>query len=63
MGGTQDNGTQSGISAFNQNKRFHTFFDAQIEVNFRGTTPTFVSEMGWNYPAHFLQRERCVLEI
>ena len=42
-------GGQSGINAFNQNKRFHTFFDAQIDVNFHGTTPTFVSETGWNW--------------
>jgi hypothetical protein len=42
-------GGQSGISAFNANKRFHTFFDAQIDMNFRGTTPTFASETGWNW--------------
>jgi hypothetical protein len=42
-------GGQSGISAFNANKRFHTFFDAQIDVNFRGTSPTFASETGWNW--------------
>jgi hypothetical protein len=37
-------GGQSGISAFFPNKRFHTFFDAQIDVNFQGT-----SETGWNW--------------
>ena len=37
-------GGQSGISAFNSNKRFHTFFDAQIDVNFHGT-----EEVGWNW--------------
>ena len=42
-------GGQSGISAFNANKRFHTFFDAQIDMTFRGTTPTFASETGWNW--------------
>jgi hypothetical protein len=42
-------GGQSGISAFNANKRFHTFFDAQIDMNFRGATPTFNSETGWNW--------------
>jgi hypothetical protein len=42
-------GGQSGISAFNANKRFHTFFDAQIDMNFRGATPTFASETGWNW--------------
>jgi hypothetical protein len=42
-------GGQSGISAFNANKRFHTFFNAQIDMNFRGTSPTFASETGWNW--------------
>ncbi len=42
-------GGQSGINAFNANKRFHTFFDAQIDMNFRGATPTFASETGWNW--------------
>jgi hypothetical protein len=42
-------GGQSGISAFNQNKRLHTFFDAQIDMTFRGTSPTFASETGWNW--------------
>ncbi len=37
-------GGQSGISAFDATKRFHTFFDAQIDMNFRGT-----SELGWNW--------------
>jgi len=37
-------GGQSGINAFNANKRFHTFFDAQIDMNFRGTDP-----LGWNW--------------
>ena len=30
-------GGQSGISSFDPNIRFHTFFDAQIDTNFRGT--------------------------
>ena len=42
-------GGQSGISAFSPNIRFHTFFDAQIDMTFRGTTPTFASETGWNW--------------
>jgi hypothetical protein len=42
-------GGQSGISAFDANKRFHTFFDAQIDMNFRGASPTFASETGWNW--------------
>ena len=37
-------GGQSGISSFNPNIRFHTFFDAQIDMNFRGT-----DELGWNW--------------
>ena len=37
-------GGQSGINAFNPNNRFHTFFDAQIDVNFHGT-----SEVGWDW--------------
>jgi hypothetical protein len=37
-------GGQSGINAFGPNKRFHTFFDAQIDMNFRGTNP-----LGWNW--------------
>jgi hypothetical protein len=42
-------GGQSGISGFNANKRFHTFFDAQIDMTFRGASPTFASETGWNW--------------
>jgi hypothetical protein len=71
MGGTQDNGTQafsgswfvtifgdggqSGISAFNAEKRFHTFFDAQIDMNFRFNNSPFNgfpfpgNETGWNW--------------
>jgi hypothetical protein len=37
-------GGQSGINAFNPNNRFHTFFDAQIDVNFHGT-----NELGWDW--------------
>jgi hypothetical protein len=37
-------GGQSGISPFTPNTRFHTFFDAQIDMNFRGT-----AELGWNW--------------
>jgi len=37
-------GGQSGISAFDSTKRFHTFFDAQIDMNFRGADP-----LGWNW--------------
>jgi hypothetical protein len=37
-------GGQSGINAANPNTRFHTFFDAQIDMNFRGT-----NELGWNW--------------
>jgi hypothetical protein len=37
-------GGQSGINAFNPNNRFHTFFDAQIDVNFHGT-----QELGWDW--------------
>jgi hypothetical protein len=37
-------GGQSGINAFNLAKRFHTFFDAQIDMNFRGA-----EETGWNW--------------
>jgi hypothetical protein len=36
-------GGQSGISPFNPNIRFHTFFNASPEVNFHGTDPT-----GWD---------------
>ncbi len=37
-------GGQSGIDFLNPNNRFHTFFDAQVEVNFHGT-----SEPGWDW--------------
>jgi len=37
-------GGQSGVSPSNASKRFHTFFDAQIDMNFRGT-----EELGWNW--------------
>ena len=36
-------GGQSGVSPFNPNIRFHTFFNASPEVNFHGTDPT-----GWD---------------
>jgi hypothetical protein len=46
-------GGQSGIDVGNPNVRMHTFFNApglsQIDVNFRGTTPTLNSELGWNW--------------
>jgi hypothetical protein len=42
-------GGQSGIDPVVPNNRFHTFFDAQIDVNFHGTSPTFASETGWNW--------------
>jgi len=46
-------GGQSGIDVGNPNVRMHTFFNApglsQIDVTFRGTTPTFASETGWNW--------------
>lgn len=37
-------GGQSGTHATNPNIRFHTYFDAQVDVNFRGTDP-----LGWNW--------------
>jgi hypothetical protein len=37
-------GGQSGISPSNAAKRFHTFYDAQIDMNFRGA-----EELGWNW--------------
>jgi hypothetical protein len=37
-------GGQSGIDPVNANNRFHTYFDAQIDVNFHGT-----SETGWDW--------------
>ena len=46
-------GGQSGIDVGNPNVRMHTFFNApglsQIDVNFRGTSPTLNSELGWNW--------------
>src|SRR5207248_10352872 len=33
-------GGQSGIDPVVPNNRFHTYFDAQIDVNFHGTSPT-----------------------
>jgi hypothetical protein len=70
MGGTQDNGTQAfpndswfvtifgdgGQSGINtSSKRFHTFFDAQIDMNFRFNSTPFLcptcpgNETGWNW--------------
>jgi hypothetical protein len=70
MGGTQDNGTQAfpngswfvtifgdgGQSGINtSSKRFHTFFDAQIDMNFRFNSNAFLcptcpgNETGWNW--------------
>jgi hypothetical protein len=37
-------GGQSGISSFDPSIRFHTFYDAQIDMNFEGT-----AELGWNW--------------
>ena len=37
-------GGQSGISPSTPGTRFHTFYDAQIDMNFQGT-----SELGWNW--------------
>ncbi len=37
-------GGQSGVNPFHANRRFHTFFDAQIDVNFNGTDPK-----GWDW--------------
>ncbi len=46
-------GGQSGVNVGHPNVRMHTFFSApglsQIDVNFRGTSPTFNSEVGWNW--------------
>jgi hypothetical protein len=39
-------GGQSGISAFHSNIRFHTYFAAQVDVNFHGD-----SETGWDWIA------------
>jgi len=37
-------GGQSGIDVGNPNRRMHTYFGAQIDVNFHGTEP-----LGWNW--------------
>jgi hypothetical protein len=37
-------GGQSGVNPFDPTKRFHTYFDAQIDVNFHGTDPH-----GWDW--------------
>ncbi len=37
-------GGQSGINPFDPSKRFHTYFDAQIDENFHGTDPK-----GWDW--------------
>ncbi len=46
-------GGQSGINVGNPNVRMHTFFCApglaQVDVNFRGTSPTLNSELGWDW--------------
>jgi hypothetical protein len=46
-------GGQSGVNVGHPNVRMHTFFNApgltQIDVNFRGTSPTVNSELGWNW--------------
>jgi hypothetical protein len=46
-------GGNSGINVGNPNIRMHTFFNApgltQIDVNFRGTTQTVNSELGWDW--------------
>src|SRR5437773_1411626 len=42
-------GGQSGIDPVVANNRFHTYFDAQIDVNFRGTSQTTFSEEGWDW--------------
>jgi hypothetical protein len=46
-------GGQSGIDVGSPNVRMHTFFNApglsQIDVNFRGTSPTLNSELGWDW--------------
>jgi hypothetical protein len=39
-------GGQSGVNVANANIRFHTFFDAQIDVNFNKTAP-----LGWDWIA------------
>ena len=46
-------GGQSGVNVGHSETRMHTFFNArglsQIEVNFRGTHPTTMSELGWSW--------------
>jgi len=48
-------GGQSGINFSNSEKRFHTFFDAQIDMNFRFNSSPFLcptcpgNETGWNW--------------
>ncbi len=48
-------GGQSGINFFSSGKRFHTFFDAQIDMNFRFNSSPFNgfpfpgNETGWNW--------------
>ena len=48
-------GGQSGINFSNSEKRFHTFFDAQIDMNFRFNSSPFHgfpfpgNETGWNW--------------
>jgi hypothetical protein len=46
-------GGQSGVNVGHPNVRMHTFFNApgltQIDVTFRGTSPTVSSETGWNW--------------
>jgi hypothetical protein len=46
-------GGQSGVNVGHPNIRMHTFFNAlglsQIDVNFRGISPTVNSELGWNW--------------
>jgi hypothetical protein len=46
-------GGQSGVNVVNPNARMHTYFNApglsQIDINFRGTSPTQNSELGWNW--------------
>ncbi len=39
-------GGQPGVDAVNANIRFHTYFDAQVDVNFQGNEP-----LGWNWIA------------
>ena len=72
MGGTQDNGTwsndpdwfetingdggHSGYDAGNADIRFHTYYDAYVDVNFRGNDP-----VGWNWigdPMYYSKEQR-----